>query len=421
MWPFGRKKNTTDHLSCAICGRTLLAGEWTQRIVTDDGDEQLICSLCSQSLTPETDTDTVTVSTSSNGTPRVRGSARDSDSFWRALKEKDAQIERLEARLARVEAERQELAAELAALRAEGTTAPSHPQPPVVPSRSPEPGGDTADWPAPLVEADAAGPSPTHREAASDDQEATLPGSPLGLRDAQPEAGEATAGGAVVSTTENAALSASASASTEEGVSASASASTDGSASASTDGHEATIEDTVAQASSTAPSQITDDQAEAEWLSEETLHLLQRGVDLLNVSPVPKKIAETSESLGVPFAHVRAEGDDRLSVTFLWNLGWYRFDIELSGAGSVRLADRGYEELADVQPNASVRSDGTVQLAPTFGKRPTPKAEGPNDTPNVASVTSGVIIAKSLMGQRTDDEPIGPWEGATPRDFDWGR
>ena len=47
-------------------------------------------------------------------TGRVKPARAESDAFWRALKDKDAEIERLESRLARAEAEKQELAAQLA-------------------------------------------------------------------------------------------------------------------------------------------------------------------------------------------------------------------------------------------------------------------------------------------------------------------
>lgn len=380
MWPFGRRKETTDELCCASCGRTLLAGEWTQRLVTDDGDEELICSLCSQRRAPGEDAQTVTVSTAA-AVPKVRSSARKSDGFWRALKEKDAEIERLEARLARVEAERQELAAELAALR-----------------------GERVAEEAPVGEAeaaDAAAIEPT--EAASI---AAFIDADVGVDDeawpvrSQPHPGEDTAEWPAPGGADDRRR--------DEGATDDEGAVTD------------TAEFDVVVPDAEADDGRSDADNDIEY-SETALQILQRGVDLLNVSPVPKKIAETSESLGIPFAHVRADGDDLLSVTFMWTMGWYRFEVGLSSAGSVRLADRGYEELADLQPNATVRSDGTVQLAPTFGKRPTPKDDGPTDTPSVASVTSGVIISKSLRGQRTDDEPIGPWEGSTPRDFDWGR
>ena len=43
-------------------------------------------------------------------------------------------------------------------------------------------------------------------------------------------------------------------------------------------------------------------------------------------------------------------------------MGWYRFHVDLD-SGDVSMDDRGYEELT-LQPNAGVRADGTVQLAP---------------------------------------------------------
>ena len=46
---FGRVKDDQDQAVCAECGRTLLAGEWTQTIVGPDGEDQIICSLCGQS------------------------------------------------------------------------------------------------------------------------------------------------------------------------------------------------------------------------------------------------------------------------------------------------------------------------------------------------------------------------------------
>ena len=90
--------------------------------------------------------------------------------------------------------------------------------------------------------------------------------------------------------------------------------------------------------------------------------LLQRGVDLLNVSAVPRKIAETNADLGIPTVHVGFEGA-AATVTFMWSMGWYRFAVDVD-SGAVSLGDRGYEERDDFQPNATVRADGTVQLAP---------------------------------------------------------
>ena len=48
MGLFGRGKHATSGSVCAECGRSLLAGELTHRVVDDEGNERLICSLCGQ-------------------------------------------------------------------------------------------------------------------------------------------------------------------------------------------------------------------------------------------------------------------------------------------------------------------------------------------------------------------------------------
>ena len=119
---FGRTKDDRDDTVCSTCGRTLLAGEWTQRVVDNDGTERFICALCARAgassgapLEPVDDVATVSAG-------RVKPARADSDAFWRALKDKDTEIARLESLLARAEAENQELAAQLAESR--GSVAP---------------------------------------------------------------------------------------------------------------------------------------------------------------------------------------------------------------------------------------------------------------------------------------------------------
>ena len=178
-------------------------------------------------------------------------------------------------------------------------------------------------------------------------------------------------------------------------------------------------------------------EAEAEAAAV-SLTLLQRGVDLLNVSRVPRKIAETNEELGLPHVHVGFDGET-VAVTFMWTMGWYRFHVELD-SGDVRMDDRGYEELT-LQPNAGVRADGTVQLAPAQISRaaaqraqaapesapltaqppaaaPAPAAEP--ETPREAAQKPPEFLSKSLLGQRSDDETAS-WEQTKARDFDWDR
>ena len=177
--------------------------------------------------------------------------------------------------------------------------------------------------------------------------------------------------------------------------------------------------------------------AEAEAAAA-SLTLLQRGVDLLNVSRVPHKIAETNEQLGLPHVHVGFDGET-VAVTFMWTMGWYRFHVDLD-SGDVTMDDRGYEELT-LQPNAGVRADGTVQLAPAQISRaaaqraqaapeaaprlsrrrprpPSPAAEP--ETPREAAQKPPEFLSKSLLGQRSDDESAS-WEKTQARDFDWDR
>ena len=118
MWPFGRKREPADETRCASCGRTLLAGEWTQRMIADDGSEVLLCSLCSQSRSSRSAAvETAMADGDQPASTNGRETKRRSDAFWLALKEKDAEIEDLRARLAQTEAEKEELLAELAVLR----------------------------------------------------------------------------------------------------------------------------------------------------------------------------------------------------------------------------------------------------------------------------------------------------------------
>jgi hypothetical protein len=389
---FGKNKDASDEPVCYQCGRTLLAGEWTQKVVDDDGEEHLLCSLCGKAR-PAADGDPYEVGNGganaarvaadaavpADGTPGeapgapTRGGAErgENDALWKAIKDRDAQIERLNEQLAHSEAERQELIGLLARLQGEvaegGATD-------VVAAVAPAP--EIAVPPAdqlPLDEDTAAIPAveaPDYEEAA-----------------AEPEA--AAADEAV--------------AEDREGVSAD--------------------EDVVSGAA----------EIEAQAAS---MTLLQRGVDLLNVSPVPRKIAETNADLGIPTVHVGFDGETA-TVTFMWSMGWYRFAVDIE-SGKVRLGDRGYEDRGDLQPNASVRADGTVHLAAARisraaaqrqqGDAPSAAAESdapaepevseaPADEPGPA--TGGPeILSKSLLGQRTDDERPS-WEQTQARDFDW--
>jgi hypothetical protein len=483
MGLFGRGKDNKAGPVCAECGRTLLAGEWTQRVVGDDGEELLICSLCSRDRSAETGP-SATVSAGSTAS-RMKETRSDSDAFWKALKDKDAQIELLESRLAQVEAEREELTARLAHLQRQVSgeapydgalttgASPAAATPPYAAEAAPATIPTASSAPASLTPAaaeaaaDVAAAGSSTAEAAAeppaaltgglhpydalgepvaeppeahpyralepeiiekDDLGATMPGVNQAFID-QPVADPSkTMPGVPVFVSETVAAEA---------------ASPDLSAAASGDSGAARVPASADAAAAGAAPGASSEPPEIE-ADAASLTLLQRGVDLLNVSPVPKKIAETNEHLGIPSVHVGFDGD-ALAVTFLWTVGWYRYTVDIQGSGTVRLGDRGYDERQDLIPNAGVRADGTVQLAPAritrasahpeatpltrSGSAAADKAAQPSETPAertygepAPTVNRGDIISKSLAGKRTDDEDaVSSWEQQQAREFKWDR
>ena len=487
---FGHGKDEQDQAVCAECGRTLLAGERTQKVVGADGEELLICSLCGQSpglsgaepvATSPMPANNGRVRESREEVREPRAEARDprteSDAFWKALKDKDAEIERLQTQLASAEAEKQELAGRLA--RAQGAPVPAEPLIPSAASPaiaaaaivsppsgdSSEPGertwGETpAEFAAELAAlrdaTAAASPAtqptdvpplePPQREAPAVVFEDTQPIPAIseeqmaGAAAAQtPGPGAEPAGDPETTLTPEPqpALTAPAAAAVSsiaaETAALVAQAPADTAASVTTTPATGARPDSAPAAESPAPAP-TVAELEAEAAS---LTLLQRGVDLLNVSRVPQKIAETNEQLGMPSVHVGADGGVT-AVTFMWSMGWYRFQVD-SESGDVRMVDRGYDELTELRPNAGVHGDGTVQLAAAQISRaaaarsqpeaqPAPQSAGPQaapaaaepEPPSVAAQKPPEILSKSLLGQRSDDEAAS-WEKTQSRDFDWDR
>ena len=424
---FGRTKDDHDDTVCSNCGRTLLAGEWTQRVVDNDGTERFICSLCAR---PDDAADSPVQpaeALAAGAGGRVKPARADTDVFWRALKDKDAEIERLESLLARAEAEKQELAAQLARSRGESEA-----------ERSPDIGADTAEMAAPAFAVQSDGQEPADQAGDGAAAPAPVVGAALvaPLEHTDPRLGEAlrraaepaaaadrpdTASAPVASTPDAAVVADPAVATDADraGFAPALSPFDAGAGAEPSPGH-----DTVAPAggpgvpAGSVPV-ATPIAVEPEPDELVPLTILQRGVDLLNVSAVPKRIVETNENLGVPQVHVGSQDESTLLITFMWTMGWYQFRVELADAGRITLADRGYEERVDLRPNASARTDGTVQLAPSQIKPPTPK-----DTSEAkpTGVTSGVIISKSMKGQRTDDENVpADWKSKRAPDFDWGR
>jgi hypothetical protein len=497
---FGRGKDDQDQAVCGDCGRTLLAGEWTQTVVDQNGDERLICSLCGQAYSGVSEPIAAAPAPANNGRmretrsesrpeerpapanePPAADSRAESDAFWQALKDKDAQIEGLKAELARAEAERQELAGRFARLGTEAAAAAGvDDEPGSLTGDSSEPGertwGETpaefAAEMAALRESEAAA-TPETSAVFGDEAPAELP-----LRAAQ--VAEAAVVADVVAEAD---VAAEPTDDTPAEVAASDAAPADAAPSTPT-ADEAVVPATVFEDTQPIPAvseemlaagdEDEDDASTGEIAASDaaaavvagggtlpgepaaeeppaqsaaqaeaaaaSLTLLQRGVDLLNVSRVPRKITETNEQLGMPHVHVGCDGEI-VTVTFMWTMGWYRFNVDFE-SGDVTMDDRGYEELTDLQPNAGVRADGTVQLAPAqISRAAAQRAQAAPDeataqdaqhaaapagpaaepeTPREAAQKPPEFLSKSLLGQRSDDESAS-WEKTQARDFDWDR
>ena len=441
---FGRSKDENDDTICSACGRTLLAGEWTQRVVEDDGSERFICALCARAdaapgllvragrrhrhrdprprasrraptATPsgapsKTKTPRSSVSRACSRAPRPK--RRSSPRSSRGL--------RGESRHGRpgdgADDGRAEPAGAATGDRRRSDVVAG------VPAAAPEAGADTAEFKAaevgsetaerpaaadrgsatPSSDADpslgaAFGAPPTGRRrprASPLDETAVLGGGALATRRAAPTRRALPTGSRCRRRTPR-----------RRGAG--------GATRSATPTRSASCWSARAARPGRAPAA---DRGGGELVP---LTILQRGVDLLNVSAVPKRVVETNENLGIPQVHVGSENESTLLITFMWSMGWYQFRVELEGAGRITLADRGYEERVDLRPNASARTDGTVQLALEPIKPPTPK-----DTTDARTtgVTRGVIISKSMKGQRTDDENVpADWKRKRAPDFDWGR
>lgn len=414
---FGRGKDERSEAMCAVCGRTLLAGEWTQRVTDDRGEEVLLCSLCGQTTVEGERLKVRSGSAAavrrdpddagSGGDVPIAEAPRDENAaLWKAIKDRDAEIERLTAQLAHAEAERQELVGMVAQLKRQLEGAPSGEDgdAAVVAEVAPvkddqlfdhERAGEAA---AGMFEAASMADEPTDRGEPGPEAEAF----------AVESAGEAAAVETLATEQWPASPEDTAEITAEE---------------AAAEGL-AIREDASVESAAPAPDEASVD-AEADVEAEAaSLTLLQRGVDLLNVSTVPRKVAETTAELGLPSVHVAFDGQV-VTATFLWNMGWYRYTVELE-SGAVRLDHRGYEERDDLRPNGTVRGDGTVQLAPAQISRAAaqrlqqPRPPQPDETDNQPAPppTGPEILSKSLLGQRTDDEPSS-WEQTRARDFTW--
>ena len=80
-------------------------------------------------------------------------------------------------------------------------------------------------------------------------------------------------------------------------------------------------------------------------------HKIAWAVEQFNSSDHRRTIAGVSRSLGLPTVAVKpsASSPTVVAVVVSWELCWYRYEVDLGGESSVRLADQGYE-LDELRP-----------------------------------------------------------------------
>ena len=97
---------------------------------------------------------------------------------------------------------------------------------------------------------------------------------------------------------------------------------------------------------------------------------MQRAVELFNASDHTRTVGGVARSLGAPAVCIRPRTDrpSVVSITVMWELSWYRFEVDLSDeAGGVRRDAQG-DELAELAPdeqdvNAAADERGLLHLA----------------------------------------------------------
>lgn len=97
---------------------------------------------------------------------------------------------------------------------------------------------------------------------------------------------------------------------------------------------------------------------------------MQRALEVFNASDHTRTVGGVSRSLGAPVVCVRSMPDrpSVVGITVMWELSWYRYEIDLSDeAGGVRRAAQG-DELSELQAdeqvsNAAADEKGALQIS----------------------------------------------------------
>jgi hypothetical protein len=97
---------------------------------------------------------------------------------------------------------------------------------------------------------------------------------------------------------------------------------------------------------------------------------MERALDVFNASDHTRTVGGVARSLGAPAVCVRplADRPSVVTITVMWELSWYRYEVDLSDeAGGVRREGHG-SELDELPPeehvvNAAADERGSLHLA----------------------------------------------------------
>ncbi len=97
---------------------------------------------------------------------------------------------------------------------------------------------------------------------------------------------------------------------------------------------------------------------------------MERALDVFNASSHPRTVSGVARSLGAPEVCVRTSETEPsvVSITVMWELSWYRYEVDLSDeAGGAQRVAQGAEleelDAVDRAPNAAADDRGRVALA----------------------------------------------------------
>ena len=106
-----------------------------------------------------------------------------------------------------------------------------------------------------------------------------------------------------------------------------------------------------------------------------------------------RTVGGVARSLGAPAVAVRplADRPERRAITVMWELSWYRFEVDLSDEGSgVRREGQG-AELGELEPEEQVANAAADERGAR--SRPAPATQTPDSTDDRVSAADSLRVA----------------------------